>query len=313
MIDHPHVQEAISVLTQLGVPKAQRNVRSGLCLLALVDLGPNRAWSDAADPLVGITPIMDWIAQQYGRRYAPNTRETIRRQTMHQFVDAGVALYNPDIPSRPVNSPHAVYQIAPDALELIKTYETAQWPLALKKYLAKHPTLVSRYAAERDQQLVPVLLESGGVVNLSSGEHSELIKAVIEEFAPRFLSGPRLIYLGDTGSKWGYFDRPALVALGVNVDPHGKMPDAIIQDESRNWLVLVEAVTSHGPVDGKRHAELANLFSDTSAGLIFLTAFPTRSMMARYLSEIAWETDVWVSDAPSHIIHFDGERFLGPY
>jgi hypothetical protein len=35
--------------------------------------------------------------------------------------------------------------------------------------------------------------------------------------------------------------------------------------------------------------------------------------MSRYLGEIAWETEVWVADAPSHLIHFNGERFLGPY
>lgn len=75
----------------------------------------------------------------------------------------------------------------------------------------------------------------------------------------------------------------------------------------------MEAVTSHGPVDGKRHDELANLFAGSKAGLVYVTAFPNRAVMGRYLSEIAWETEVWAADAPSHLIHFNGERFLGPY
>ncbi len=91
------------------------------------------------------------------------------------------------------------------------------------------------------------------------------------------------------------------------------MPDVVLHWAAKNWLLLVEAVTSHGPVDGKRHGELANLFAGCNAGLVYVTAFPNRAVMARYLAEIAWETEVWVADAPSHLIHFNGERFLGPY
>jgi hypothetical protein len=91
------------------------------------------------------------------------------------------------------------------------------------------------------------------------------------------------------------------------------MPDVVIYYPERNWLILAEAVTSHGPVDSKRHEELKNLFRESSAGLIYVTAFPTRTLMARYLNEIAWETEVWTADAPTHLIHFNGVRFLGPY
>ena len=121
------------------------------------------------------------------------------------------------------------------------------------------------------------------------------------------------MYVGDTGKKWGYFDQELLRSLGVIPDTHGKMPDVILHHTSKNWLLLIEAVTSHGPVDGKRHQELASLFSPSTAGLVYVTAFPNRTFLGRYLSEIAWETEVWMADAPSHLIHFNGERFLGPY
>jgi hypothetical protein len=101
--------------------------------------------------------------------------------------------------------------------------------------------------------------------------------------------------------------------LGVIVGAHGKMPDVVLHDPQRGWLVLVESVTSHGPVDGKRHRELAKLFSSSKAGIVYITAFPDRAVMGRYLGEIAWETEVWIADSPSHLIHFDGKRFLGPY
>jgi hypothetical protein len=122
-----------------------------------------------------------------------------------------------------------------------------------------------------------------------------------------------LVYVGDTGEKMGYFDEPLLNELGVTIERHGKMPDVLLYLAKRNWLILIESVTSHGPVDSKRHDELQQLFSKSSAGLVFVTAFPNRKIFSRYLSKIAWETEVWVADAPTHLIHFNGTRFLGPY
>ncbi|MGH2508377.1 MAG: BsuBI/PstI family type II restriction endonuclease [Ktedonobacteraceae bacterium] len=308
-----HIKNALKILVSLGLPRAQQNERSALCLLSLLNLTPKRKWTEADNPLMGITPIMDWIRDHYKKNYAPNTRETVRRQTMHQFVAAGIVLYNPDKPDRPVNSPAAVYQIEPAALTLLRSFNTRAWHKNLTAYLVERQTLVARYARERKQNLIPVQIAPGQKINLSPGEHSELIRAIIENFAPRFVPGAELIYAGDTGEKWGYFDAVLLAKLGVNVDTHGKMPDVVLFDPKRKWLVLVESVTSHGPVGGKLHAELAKLFADSTAGLVYVTAFPTRAIMSRYLGEIAWETEVWVADAPSHLIHFNVERFLGPY
>ncbi|HHV7361374.1 restriction endonuclease [Morganella morganii] len=308
-----YIEAAQQIIASLGLPRAQQNERSALCLLALLNLTPGKAWADAENPLVGITPIMNWAREYYGKVYAPNTRETFRRQSMHQFCDAGVALYNPDKPDRPVNSPKAVYQIEPAVLSMLRTFGSPVWHDSLAAYLTGRETLVARYAKEREQNRIPVEIAAGRKITLSPGEHSELIRAIIEDFAPRFAPGSVLVYAGDTGEKWGYFNAPLLTGLGVDVDSHGKMPDVVLHFTAKNWLILVESVTSHGPVDGKRHAELARLFAGSTAGLVYVTAFPNRSIMGRYLGEIAWETEVWVADAPSHLIHFNGVRFLGPY
>ncbi len=310
---HPHIDTALRILSALGFPRHQLNERSALTLLALIDLQPDRSWADARSPLVGITPVMDWIREHFGREYAPNTRETFRRQTMHQFRDAGLVLYNPDKPDRAVNSPAVVYQIAPDALALVRTFETPKWEQQLASYLTMWKALAERYARERDLQRVPVRLGDGTELQLSPGAHSELIRDIIMDFAPRFAPDSILIYAGDTGEKLGYFDEERLAGLGVKVDSHGKMPDVMFHYTERNWLLLVESVTSHGPVDAKRHAELMTLFAGSSAGLVYVTAFPNRAVMAKYLTDIAWETEVWVADAPTHLIHFNGVRFLGPY
>ncbi|MFC2146354.1 BsuBI/PstI family type II restriction endonuclease [Acidobacteriota bacterium] len=311
--NHEHINEAKQILISLGLPRAQQNERSALCLLALLNLTPRKKWSKAESPLIGITPIMDWMREHYQKEYAPNTRETIRRQTMHQFVDAGIAQYNPDRPDRPVNSPKAVYQIEPKSLKLLRSFGTRAWHDKLTGFLAQRETLAAKYANEREQKRVPVQIAQGKKITLSPGEHSELIREIIEEFGPRFAPNSVLVYEGDTGDKWGYFDAALLAKLGINVDSHGKMPDVVLYYTKRNWLLLVESVTSHGPVDGKRHAELSQLFAGAKAGLVYVTAFPSRTIMARYLGEISWETEVWISEAPSHLIHFNGERFLGPY
>jgi len=310
---NPLVETAQDIIAALGFPRAQQNERSALCLLALLNLAQGKTWSDAGNPLMGITPIMDWAREHYGKQYAPNTRETIRRQTMHQLCAAGVARCNPDETARPVNSPKTVYQIEPAALALLRTFGTPAWQNHLAAWLKQRETLVARYAKAREQHRIPVEITSGKQITLSPGEHSQLIRSIIEDFAPRFAPGGVLIYAGDTQDKWGYFDTDRLAALGVHVDAHGKMPDVVLHYTEKNWLILVESVTSHGPVNGKRHAELANLFAESTAGLVYVTAFPNRSLMGRYLADIAWETEVWVANAPSHLIHFDGVRFLGPY
>ncbi|OXM83692.1 BsuBI/PstI family type II restriction endonuclease [Paenibacillus rigui] len=307
------IDEALQLIKYLGLPKGQHNERTALCLLALLNITPDRNWQDAEAPLIGITPMMDFSRDYYAREYAPNTRETFRRFSMHQLVDAGIALYNPDNPKRPVNSPKAVYQIEPQALQLLKTFGQPNFELKLAEYLSERQTLAEQYAMEREQNKIPIQVAPGKEIHISPGEHSELIKAIIEDFGPRYVPGGVLIYAGETGDKNGYFDKALLEKLGVTVDSHGKMPDVVLYYPEKDWLLLIESVTSHGPVDGKRHNELARLFKDCSAGIVYVTAFPSRSIMARYLSEIAWETEVWVAEAPSHLIHFNGIRFLGPY
>lgn len=310
---HKNIIEGIEIIKHLGLPKAQQNERTALCLLALLDISPNETWKDAKQRLIGITPIMNFCNTFYGTEYAPNTRETFRRQSMHQFVDAGIALYNPDDPLRAVNSPKAVYQIETATYELIRQYNTKEWDVALNHFLAERQTLIEKYAKVREQNKIAVRLGDGNEVFISPGSHSELIRDIVEEFSPRFVPGGIVLYVGDTGEKLVVFDKQKLFDLGIVVDSHGKMPDVIIYYPEKEWLIIVESVTSHGPVDGKRHAELESLFNESKVGIVYVTAFPDRRTMARYLGDIAWETEVWVADAPSHLIHFNGIRFLGPY
>jgi len=305
------IEEALGVLKALGLPRGQQNERSALVLLALLGLRPDTPWSAATAPLIGVTPIMDFIAEHYGKRYAPNTRETVRRQTIHQFLEAALVVANPDRADRPVNSPKAVYQMEAGALKLLQTYGSKEWEKRLRNNLAIVEALTKRYARERQMERIPLTLAPGTTISLSPGGQNVLIEQIIKEFCPRFTPGSRPIYVGDTNKKWAYFDRKILESLGVTIDTHGKMPDVVIYHQANGWLVLIEAVTSHGPVNPKRRNELERLFKGAKARLLYVTAFLSRRALVKYLTDISWETEVWVAESPSHLIHFNGERFLG--
>ncbi|MCP3998464.1 MAG: restriction endonuclease [bacterium] len=306
-------EHASELLKILGFDLERQNDRSALVLLALLNLAPGNAWDAATNPLMRTVEIMAWIRENYGVDYKPNTRETIRRQTLHQFVQGHLVVENPDRPDRPINSPKWCYQVTDEALHLAKLIGTEAFDESVQEYLEQRPGLEATYRREREMHQVPVRLPDGEEISLSAGGQNDLLKAMIEEFCPRFTPGGAVLYVGDAGAKWLVFDEARLGQLGVAVNSHGKMPDLVVYMEDRNWLVLMEAASSHGPVDHKRYLELQDLFGECSAGLVFVSCFPDQGTMRRYLTAISWETDVWTADHATHMIHFNGERFLGPY
>jgi hypothetical protein len=293
--------ETCEALTALEFGPKQRNKTAAYTLLALLDLRPDVSWADAQAPLRGITPVIDFIAEAYAVSYAPNTRETIRDDAVKFFVEAGLLLRNPDNPNRPTNSGNTVYQIEPSAPALLRKVGSLDWLPALQNYLASRESIKNEIARKRELARVPVTLPDGSTVTLSPGGQNLLIKAIIEQFCPAFAPGGVVIYIGDTENKF------------VHLETAAKMPDVIVHDTKKNWLLLIEAVTSAGPVDGKRRKELKELFAGCKAGLVFVTTFETRRTMQSFLSHIAWESEVWIAEDPDHMIHFNGERFLGPY
>lgn len=307
------LEEAIEILKKFGMPSEQQNERTAYCLLSLLNVTPEKAWKNAENPLVGITPMMTFAKEYYNKIYAPNSRETFRRFSTHQLVQAGIVLYNPDKPNRPVNSPKAVYQISPAALKVIKTFGTSDFEPLLSDFIQNQSTLAAQYAHEREMNMVSVKIKKNHMIQISPGKHSELIRDIIEQLAPRFLPNSTLIYVGDTGEKWGYYDQELAGNLLFNVQEHGKMPDVILYVEDKRWLVLIESVTSHGPVDSKRYIELEELFSNVSANKVYISAFPDKKTFTHYVQDIAWETEAWIADNPTHMIHFNGDKFLGPH
>lgn len=308
------LREAIGILKRLGFTGKQTNEAAAYTLLAMLDLDPDKAWSEATAPLRGITPIIAFIDQSYGVKYAPNTRETIRDDAVKFFVEHGLLVRNPDDPDRPTNSGKTVYRIEDNALALLRSYRTKNWQENLDTYLAKAESIRNELTRHRISRRIPVTLPNGNAVALSPGGQNPLIKHIIEEFCSRHAPGSVVLYIGDTESKFAtHFEKDELSKLGIKVPAPSKMPDVVVHYRAKNWLLLIEAVTSAGPVDGKRRKELKQLFAGSVAGLVFVTAFMDRATMRSFLADISWESEVWFADEPDHLVHFNGERFLGPY
>lgn len=307
------VKQAQQILSDLGMPKAQQNEISALTLLALCNIKKTSKWSDASRQSMTVTKgIMTFIRDSYGRDYAPNTRETFRRQVLHQFLQGHVADYNADEPDLPTNSPRAHYSISQAALSVVHSFGLTDYPRQVANFKETQGNLTDAYEKNRKSQFVPVTLPTGEKFKLSPGKHNELQAAIIKEFAPRFLTSPQVLYFGDTAKKGLVIDNASFLLLNVNVSDHDKLPDVVLLDSSKKWLFLIEAVTSHGPMNPKRVFELHEMFRDSGCGLVYVSAFPDFTEFKQHSKDISWETEVWISDSPEHMIHYNGDKFIGP-
>jgi type II restriction enzyme len=226
-------------------------------------------------------------------------------------VQANLVDYNPDRPDLPTNSPRAHYALTDNAIATIRTFGKPGWKRVCKLFVTTHGSLLDKYRKKAVRRLVPVRLPNGRILKLSPGEHNVVQAAVVEHFIPRFAPGSRLLYLGDTAKKALHVDEKGLRELGITLSEHDKIPDVVFYDPIKKRLLLVEAVTSHGPMSPKRYMELAKIFSECRAKLIFVSAFPNFEQFRKHMLKIAWETEVWIVEEPDHIIHYDGEKFLG--
>ncbi len=314
------LEQAKEILKALGLPKQQYNDRSAWVFLALANIKPNDDWSVASAPHLPTVKIMDFIRSEYGKSYKPNSRETIRRQTLHQFDLAQIVDRNRDNPARATNSKDNNYSLNQPIIEILHVYPCGNWEELIQKFLNEVPTLKAMYERTINKEKIPVYLPNGNEIKLSPGSHNQLHADIVHEFCPRFVGeGGKVLYIGDTassrneGGKHMVLEAEYLESLKVPPMSHDKLPDVVVYDEKRKWLFLIEAVTSHGPVSPKRWIELEKVLEGCTVGRVYVTAFPHRNEFRKNAADIAWETEVWIADNPDHMIHFNGDRFLGPH
>jgi adenine-specific DNA-methyltransferase len=307
----PKIEEAKDLLNAAGLPPAQRNELAALILLALSNLTEMAPWQSAQRRSIRIHDMILFIEQNYHKRYAENTRETFRRQVLHQFEQARIVDRNPDDPSLPTNSPRTHYALSEAFLPVVQKYGTSVGLRALKRFLTEQRSLLEIYQQSHLRHQIPLRDASGREFRLSPGRHNQLQVAVMDQFVPRFAPGAQLLYMGDAANKTLIMNTEELGRLGFPVDKHNKLPDVILYLAERNLLFLIEVVTSHGPVSPKRHHELEAMLSHSSIKRIYVSVFPDFKEFFRHGNNIAWETEIWLAEAPDHLIHYNGDKFLG--
>lgn len=301
------LEDAKEILKDCGMPVQQQNDISAYTLLTLAEVDPEMEWAQATNSWKRIHDVLEFASEKYEKTYAENTRETIRKNCMHQFREGAIVEDN----GKATNSPNYRYRITYETLELIRSYNTESYVEILSAYLKERETLVEKYTSKKQMEMMPVKINQEEL-NFSPGKHNELQKAIIENFAPRFAPNAECLYVGDTIKKDLIKNVEKLSNLGFEITLHDKMPDVVLYCEDKNWIYFIEAVTSVGPMSPQRIIEIEEMTKGVKAGKIYITAFPDFLTYKKFSEDLAWETEVWLSDLPDHMIHLNGDKFMGP-
>ena len=301
------INEARELLKMLGMPKTQQADICCYVLLAMAGIKSDTLWKDAGNEWIRIHDIIQFANTYYGSTYAENSRETFRKQALHHFRNAALVEDN----GKATNSPNYRYRLTEETLQMVRTFQTSEWQKSVSRFLEYHEKLVDMYASKKKMTMMPVRI-NGADFQFSIGRHNELQKAIIQEFAPRFAPNSECLYVGDTIEKDLVKNVDKLKELGFEITLHDKMPDVVLYREDKDWIYFVESVTSVGPMDAKRILEITEMTKNVVAGKIFVTAFLDFKTYKRFSENLAWETEVWIAEMPEHMIHLNGDKFLGP-
>ncbi len=313
------INEALEILESVGIPFSSKSER-GLEKMALSFLavaGVTKDWKKAKsledNCHLKTRDIIQIINKNFEENISPGSYDDIRRKDLKLLVLADIVVNSGVNKGSATNDPTRGYALQPDFKKLIVTYNTPNWGITLEAFNKNHPSLSEILARKRNLEKIPVKLPSGKPLELSLGEHNVLQKALIEDFLPRYGSDCEVLYIGDTSNKILHIEEQELKKLKFFDLSHDELPDIIAYSRKNNWLYLIEAVHSSGPMSETRVLELKRMLKDCKAELIFVTGFLTRADFRKWMLDIAWETEVWIADTPDHLVHFNGHKFLGAY
>lgn len=301
------IEETKQLLKAIGMPEKQQADLCCYVLLAMANVIEDDVWKAATNEWIRIHDIIRFVDTYYGITYAENSRETIRKQALHHFRTAALIEDN----GKATNSPNYSYRLTEEMLELVRNLGGHKTENAIKKFVGLHEKLIEIYASKKEMAKMPVKINNQELM-FSAGKHNALQKAIIEDFAPRYAPYSECLYVGDTIKKDLVKNTEKLKELGFDITVHNKMPDVVLYREDKNWIYFIESVTSVGPMDTKRIIEISEMTKDVTAGKIFVTAFENFSAFKKFSTSLAWETEVWLSEMPDHMIHLNGDRFMGP-
>lgn len=313
------LNEGVQILENVGIPikklttrRLERMVMSFLAVAGITNTWKSAQGLDNKRHLK-TRDIITFINEHFEENISSGSYDDIRRKDLKLLTLAGLIINSGDNLSAATNDPTRGYSIEPKFKELVKTFKTEEWSKSLKLYLENKTLLSTALSKKRNILQIPVTLPNGKSISLSAGKHNILQKKIVEEFLPRFAKGCHLLYIGDTSNKILHIEKDELKKLNFFELAHNELPDIIAYHPIDNWLYLIEAVHSSGPMNEIRVLELKELTKNCTAKLVFVTAFLDKATFKKWIMEIAWETEVWIAAIPDHLIHFDGEKYLSPY
>jgi BsuBI/PstI restriction endonuclease domain/BsuBI/PstI restriction endonuclease HTH domain len=312
------INEALEIISSVGIPLENISERAleKMAMSFLVIAGVTKKWntvkSAADNHYLKTRDVIIAINKNFKENISLGSYDDIRRKDLKLLVLANLITNSGVVKGSATNNPTRGYALHTDFKELILSYKTNRWEENLKNFNNNKPNLAEILARKRNLEKVPVKLPDNKLLELSLGEHNILQKAIIEQFLPRFGSDCEVLYVGDTSNKMLHIEDAKLKNLKFFELSHDELPDIIAYSKNKNWLYLIEAVHSSGPMSETRLFELKSMLKDCTAELIFVTGFLKRADFRKWTMDIAWETEVWIADNPDHLIHFNGHKFLGP-
>ena len=312
------INEALCILGRMGLPTDQtprRLERMALAFLAVAGVRRSSEWRLAKDEQHGRSlttrEIIAYVNENLGESISSGSYDDIRRKDLAYLVRSGVVIQSSPDSAR--NDSRRGYSLPVETAEVVRAFGQPGFDAKLEASQAGRPSLTEILSPPRNLEMIEVSLPSGLSLKLERGKHNELQALIIQEFLPRFGFGAEVLYVGDAKDKLLHYEKDTLERLGFFTLDHGELPDVVAYSGNRNWLYLVEAVHSANPISPLRLDTLKGLTKRCSAELIYVSAFLDRAAFRKFTADIAWETEVWIAEDPEHLIHFDGEKFLGPY
>ena len=315
------IAEALEILGTAGVKTddlpPRRQEKMAMVFLAIANMSPGKAWADAAKPsdahILRTREIIAFINDHFEENISFGSYDDIRRKDLVRPVGMGLIVKAANNLDADTNDGTRGYGISEHLSNLAREFGTDGWRRAADSF-ELDLDYIEQLNAVRLVKKLKVTLPDNTEILLDDGPHNQIQKAVINEFLPRFGYDAEVYYIGDTSDKKSVKNDDAMKAIGLAVADRGMLPDIVAFSRSKGWLFLIEAVHSSNPMNPERCIELSRtVLKDCKFGVVFVTAFLTRRDFAKWVGDIAWETEVWIASDPDHMVHFNGDRFLGPH
>lgn len=316
--DYDCLNEALDILTCIGMPAALTNPRSVMTLAALAEIYPGKKWRHASEAYHGTHHIVDFINTHFPNKagldncpYAENSRETFRKANIKPWISAGILEPKAGLAT---NDRDNSYRFSSYFAALIRSYGTDQWEERLADYNETHVSYAEYLKQTKTVERDYITEYDGAQISLKKSAHNRLQVEILKNLIPLVSKGkPELLYIGDAVDRDLWQKNERLEELGIHVlSRSGNLPDIIIYDPQEKRVIFIEAYHSTGPFTLDRvNALKALCHCEEGTEAAFITAFDTTAKMLKHYKEVAWDTEIWSSDEPTHLVHKNGDKFFG--